>query len=59
MLPHLSALHRTWQLVGKKYLSLDLFKFRIRIRIKVISWIRIWIRINMQMTSNNVWKLAI
>ncbi len=28
--------------------------YRIRFRIKVISWIRIWIRINLQMTSQNL-----
>jgi hypothetical protein len=34
---------------------------RIRIRIKVISWIqnRIWISINLQMTSQNVWHMSL
>ena len=32
------------------------FKIRIRIRIKVISWM---IRINLQMTSQNVWNLGL
>ncbi len=31
-------------------------KGMIRIRINVISWIRIWIRINLQMTIQNVWN---
>jgi hypothetical protein len=31
------------------------FKIRIRIRIKVISWM---IRINLQMTSQNVWNMS-
>jgi hypothetical protein len=33
----------------------------IRIRIKVISWVmnRILIRINLQMTSQNVWNLSL
>ncbi len=30
----------------------------VRIRIKVISWIRIRILINLQMTSQNVWNLT-
>jgi hypothetical protein len=36
-------------------------KIQIRIRIKVISWIRIriWIRINLQMTSQNVWNMRL
>jgi hypothetical protein len=39
-----------------KYISLDLFKFRIRI--KMINWIQTWIRINLQMTSHNAWKMG-
>jgi hypothetical protein len=34
-------------------------KFWIRICIKVISWIRIRIRINLQMTSQNVWDMSL
>jgi hypothetical protein len=26
---------------------------------KVINWIRIWIRINLQMTSQNVWNMSL
>ncbi len=59
MLSHLCALHRTWELVGMKYISLDLFKFQIRISIKVINWIQNWICINLQMTSHNVWTMSL
>jgi hypothetical protein len=34
-------------------------KNRIRIRIKMISWIRNRIRINFQMTSQNVWNISL
>jgi hypothetical protein len=34
-------------------------KFRIRIRIKVISWIPNRIRINLQMTCQNVWIMSL
>jgi hypothetical protein len=30
-----------------------------RIRIEVISWIRKWIRINLQMTSQNAWNMSL
>jgi hypothetical protein len=34
-------------------------KIRIRIHIKVTSWIRNRIRINLQMTSQNVWIMSL
>jgi hypothetical protein len=33
-------------------------QIKIRIRIKVVSWIRNRIRINLQMTSQNVWNMS-
>jgi hypothetical protein len=42
-------------------IRMDLLQFGNRIRIKVISLIRnrIWIRISLQMTSQNVWNLSL
>ncbi len=34
-------------------------RIRIQIRIKVISWTRILIRINLQMASQNVWNVSL
>ncbi len=38
---------------------LQQIKIRIQIRVKVISWIRNRIRINLQMTSQNVWNMSL
>ncbi len=57
--PHESAVF--WDPGSGSYKNPDVhprqIKFRIRIRIKVIRWIRI--RVNLQMTSQNVWNMSL